>query len=100
MIIYSSSCHEADVELCWESRKKEIRISFHVMGHNKFASDWCFKLVTRLCRRTNVGNLYGIARVVNESARYVVSKKNWSKKSVHFDSSNTGISYAKEHCDT
>lgn len=42
--------------------------SFMLVGHTKFAPDWCFGLVKQRFRRTKVGCLADIARVVNESA--------------------------------
>ena len=44
-------------------------LSFLVVGHTKFALDWCVGLFKRLFRRSKVGSLNGIARVVNESAQ-------------------------------
>ena len=47
---------------------KELTLSFLVVGHTKFSPDWCFGLFKRKFRRTKVGTLTDIARVVQESA--------------------------------
>ena len=46
----------------------DIKISFLPVGHTKFSPDWCFGLLKRHFRRTKVGCLDDIVRVVNESA--------------------------------
>ena len=46
----------------------KIVISFLVVGHTKFAPDWCFGLLKRLYRRTKLGSMKGIAEVVENSA--------------------------------
>ena len=45
-----------------------ITLSFLVIGHTKFAPDWCFGLFTRHFRQTKIGSLKGIAQAVNDSA--------------------------------
>jgi len=47
---------------------EEITISFLLVGHTKFAPDWCFGLFKRLFKRTKVGSLEEIAAVVDRSA--------------------------------
>ena len=47
---------------------QEVQMSFLVVGHTKFAPDWCFGLLKRKFRREKVGCLADIARVVNTSA--------------------------------
>ena len=47
----------------------QITLSFLVVGHTKFAPDWCFGLFKRLYRRTRVESLQAIASVVNNSAK-------------------------------
>ena len=47
---------------------KKITLSFLVVGHTKFSPDWCFGLFKLAYRRTNIGCLDEIARVVEESA--------------------------------
>ena len=57
--------------LIWRTltrRHITITISFLVVGHTKFAPDWCFGLFKRRFRRTKVGCLQAIAQVVNKSA--------------------------------
>ena len=51
------------------SQHTQITLSFLVVGHTKFAPDWCFGLFKRLYRRTKVGSLQAIAQVVNNSAQ-------------------------------
>ena len=48
---------------------KNITLSFLVVGHTKFAPDWCFGLLKQRYRKTKVGSLADIAQVVNESAK-------------------------------
>ena len=43
---------------------ERIEISFMIVGHTKFAPDWCFGLFKQRFRRTKVGCLADIARVV------------------------------------
>lgn len=45
-----------------------IEMSFMMVGHTKFAPDWCFGLLKQRFRRTKVGCLADIAKVVNDSA--------------------------------
>ena len=47
---------------------KSITLSFLVVGHTKFAPDWCFSLLKKRMRVTKVGTLTDIAKVVKESA--------------------------------
>ena len=47
----------------------EITLSFLVVGHTKFAPDWCFGLMKRLYRRSKVGSLQAITQVTNDSAK-------------------------------
>ena len=47
---------------------KSITLSFLVVGHTKFAPDWCFGLLKKQMRMTKVGTLTNIAKVVKESA--------------------------------
>ena len=57
--------------LVWRTltdRHSDITLSFLVVGHTKFAPDWCFGLFKRLYRRTKIGSLKDIARVANTSA--------------------------------
>ena len=113
---------------CLTGKHQKITLSFLVVGHTKFAPDWCFGLFKRLFRRSKVGSLNGIARVVNESAQCnfsqlvatedgtsIVPVYNWTdffatklKKLIgikkfhhfHFDSISPGIVSVKEQCDT
>lgn len=47
---------------------REIIISFLLVGHTKFAPDWCFGLFKRLFKRTKITCLDDIAQVVEKSA--------------------------------
>ena len=47
---------------------KKIEISFMIVGHTKFAPDWCFGLLKQKFRKSNVGCLDDLLRVVNNSA--------------------------------
>ena len=47
---------------------KEITVSFLLVGHTKFSTDWCFGLFKQLYRKTKVGNINDIAEVVKRSA--------------------------------
>ena len=53
---------------CMVGLHKEITLTFLVVGHTKFAPDWCFGLLKRKYRKQQVGCLDDIARVVNTSA--------------------------------
>lgn len=117
--------------LAWRAlthRHTSITLSFLVVGHTKFAPDWCFGLFKRHYRRTKVGSLKAIAQTVNESAECnfsqlvcdedgttIVPTYNWTdffaphlkkithiKKYHHFrcDSSKPGILFVKVHADT
>ncbi len=44
-------------------RHTHVTLSFLVVGHTKFSPDWCFGLLKRLYRRTNIGSLNAIAEV-------------------------------------
>ena len=57
--------------LAWRvltGRNQSITISFLPTGHTKFSPDWCFGLFKQKFRRSEVGCLDDIARVVNQSA--------------------------------
>ena len=99
-----------------------------ILAPVSLAPDWCFGLFKRLYRRTRVGKLSGIAKVMNDSAKcniaqvvsnedgsIVVPTYNWTnffashfKKIIgikklhhlHFTSLEPGICYVKERADT
>ena len=50
------------------NRHTNVTLSFLPVGHRRFAPDWCIGLYKRAYRRTKVGNLQFIARVVNTFA--------------------------------
>ena len=105
-----------------------VSLSYLVVSHTKFAPDWCFGLFKRQLRRINVGNLRGIAQVVNnsvesnvsqllcdENGHTIVPTYDWTdffaphlenvtgiKKYHHFcfTSSEPGVVYARVHTDT
>ena len=54
---------------CMTGLHTKITLSFLIVGHTKFAPDWCFGLVKRLFRRTKIGSLKDIAQVVDDSAQ-------------------------------
>ena len=47
---------------------KEITLSFMIPGHTKFSPDWCSGLLKKRYRRTKVGSLTDLVKVVNESS--------------------------------
>jgi hypothetical protein len=47
---------------------QRVEISFMMVGHTKFAPDWAFGLLKQKFRRTQVGCLDDLVRVVEESA--------------------------------
>ena len=47
---------------------KTITLSFLIVGHTKFSPDWCFGLFKQKYRRTRIGCLDDIVRVVESSA--------------------------------
>ncbi len=109
-------------------RHTNITLSFLVVGHTKFAPDWCFGLFKRLFRRTQIGSLRSIVDVVqksgkcneaqlisNEEGRVIVPTYDWVtffaphfrkmpgiKKGRHltFSSSRPGVVYTRESADT
>ena len=116
--------------LLWRTitgRHTNILLSFLVVGHTKFAPDWCFGLFKRLFRRTRVGSLKAVAEVVQKSGRcneaqlvvtedggMIVPTYDWIsflapkfkklsgiKKGHHFrfPSSEPGVVYTKERAD-
>ena len=48
---------------------EEIELSFMVVGHTKFAPDWCFGLLKRTLRRTKIGCLDDIVMACEKSAK-------------------------------
>ena len=57
--------------LAWQiltGLNKKITLSFLVVGHTKFSPDWCFGLFKQAFRRSKVGCLDDIVRVVEKSA--------------------------------
>ena len=117
--------------LAWRvmtGRHTQITLSFLVIGHTKFAPDWCFDLFKRLYRRTKLGSLRAIAQVTNDYAKcnfselnveadgtIVVPTYNWTgllvtrfrkfvgiKKYHHFRfvSSEPGVMYVRKHSNT
>ena len=47
---------------------KSITLSFLIVGHTKFSPDWCFGLLKQAYRRTRIGCLDDIVRVVESSS--------------------------------
>ena len=47
---------------------RKVTMSFMLVGHTKFAPDWCFGLFKQRYRRTFVSSLKDVAEVVNASA--------------------------------
>ena len=47
---------------------RRVTLSFMMVGHTKFAPDWCFGLFKQRYRRTFVSSLDDVADVVNTSA--------------------------------
>ena len=47
---------------------QHISLSFLIVGHTKFAPDWCFGLLKQRFRRTRVACLSDLVQVVNTSA--------------------------------
>ena len=47
---------------------RTVRMSFMLVGHTKFAPDWCFGLFKQRYRRTFVSSLDDVVDVVNTSA--------------------------------
>lgn len=109
-------------------RHTDITLSFLVVGHTKFAPDWCFGLFKRLYKRTKISSLKGVAEVVNNSAdcnvaqlvsredgSTIVPTYDWTtffaprfkklhgiKRIHHFrmSSSHPGVVFTKEHSDS
>jgi len=49
-------------------RHRSIRMSFLITGHTKFSPDWCFGLIKKRLRRTQVDSMGCIASVVESSS--------------------------------
>lgn len=47
----------------------DVVVSFLPVGHTKFSPDWCFGLFKRHFKRSKVGCLDDIVKVVHESAK-------------------------------
>ena len=47
---------------------EEIMLSFLLVGHTKFAPDWCFGLAKQCFRKTNVSSLDDIANTISRSS--------------------------------
>jgi hypothetical protein len=47
---------------------RKIEISFMMVGHTKFAPDWAFGLLKQKFRRSNVGCLHDLAKMVRDSS--------------------------------
>ena len=57
--------------LCWRvlcGLHSTVTLSFMVVGHTKFSPDWCFGLLKRRYRRSRVGCLDDVVKVVEELA--------------------------------
>ena len=57
--------------LCWRVMAglyRSITVSFLIVGHTKFLPDWCFGLFKQAFRRTKIGCLDDIVKVVESSA--------------------------------
>ena len=48
--------------------QQEITISFLLVGHTKFAPDWCFGLMKQCFHRMKIGDLDDIANCVSQSS--------------------------------
>ncbi|XP_041373710.1 LOW QUALITY PROTEIN: uncharacterized protein LOC121386766 [Gigantopelta aegis] len=55
-------------------RHRSVKISFLLTGHTKFSCDWCFGLVKRLFRKTEVNCLAEISEVVNASSNVNIAQ--------------------------
>jgi hypothetical protein len=53
----------------WSGLNRKIEVSFMLVGHTKFAPDWAFGLLKQRFKRSKVGCLDDLARVVNDSAK-------------------------------
>ena len=62
--------------MCLVGLNQSITISFMLVGHTKFALDWCFGLLKQRYRRTYVSSLQDIVEVVNASADVNVAQVN------------------------
>ena len=54
---------------------EDITLSFLLVGHTKFAPDWCFGLIKQKYRKTVVGCLDDIKEVVDNYAKLVGSQE-------------------------
>ena len=63
-----------------------------IVGHTKFAPDWCFGLLKQKFRKSNVGCLDDLLRVVNNSA---TSASSWDLKMALPSSSSTRAAFSR-----
>lgn len=89
------------------SRHKQITLSFLIVGHTKFSPDTCFGMIKRLYRRTFIGCLDDIAKVVSKSSvvnepqlvgaqdgSTIVPMYDWA---TYFDGNTTKVSGIKKY---
>ena len=57
---------------------KRITLSFLIVGHPKFSPDWCFGLLKQRFRRSVVGSVNDLARVVDESCIHKRCSIDWN----------------------
>ncbi len=58
---------------CMSGLHQSIQMHFMVVGHTKFAPDWCFGLFKQRYRRTPVSCLGDVVKVVSESTQIGVN---------------------------
>ena len=70
--------------LCWRvlcGLHRTVTLSFMVVGHTKFSPDWCFGLLKQRYRRSRVGCLDDVVKVVEESATCNTAQLVWTQDS-------------------
>jgi hypothetical protein len=59
---------------------KAITISFLVVGHTKFAPDWCFGLLKQKFRKSKVDCLADLVKVAQASAEVNPCTTGWERE--------------------
>ena len=92
---------------------ERIEISFMLVGHTKFAPDWCFGLFKQKFRKSKVGCLCDIAKVVNTSSEVnhaelvgredgtvLVHQYDWAEYHLVFSNTTPGCAIVREYSDS
>ncbi|KAK7486304.1 hypothetical protein BaRGS_00022474 [Batillaria attramentaria] len=76
----------------------EITVNFMPAGHTKFAPDWCFGLLKRRFRLSEVHCLQDLCNVVETSTKRRINRSAacWEQKLVRFSQNAQGVVFLKK----